>query len=225
MCRLLEKRLPVWSVMTPEQKQVIARHSVVEHYPKGTCIHGGEANCAGVVLLDDGMLRVYLLSEDGKEATLYRLRAGDVCILSASCVLAPINFDVHIDAEADSEAVVICAHYFAQIAKENSMVECFAYKLAAERFSDAMHAVRGVLFYSVERRLALFLLQEMPKEEGDTIHMTHEKLAKYLCSAREVVTRMLRQFAEEGVVEISRKGIKILDKTKLQRLAQSHAFL
>ena len=149
-----------------------------------------------------------------------RLRAGDVCILSASCVLAPITIDVNIDAEEDAEAVVICAYYFAQVAKENSPVECFAYKLAAERFSDAMRAVRRVLFYSVERRLALFLLQEMLKKEDDTIHMTHEKLAKYLCSAREVVTRMLRQFADDGVVELSRKGIKVLDKTKLQRMAQ-----
>jgi CRP/FNR family transcriptional regulator len=143
---LFQKRLPVWAAMTPQQQHLIAQNSSVVNYPKGTCIHGGESNCAGVVLVDSGVLRVYLLSEDGKEATLYRLYAGDVCILSASCVLAPITFDVNIAAEEDTRALVICAHYFAQVIQENCMVECFAYKLASVRFSDAMRAVAGSCF-------------------------------------------------------------------------------
>lgn len=132
---------------------------------------------------------------------------------------------MNIDAEEDTRALVICAHYFAQVIQENCMVECFAYKLASVRFSDAMRAVRRVLFLSVEQRLAYFLLQEISNTGNASVCMTHEKLAKYLCSAREVITRMLRQFADEGIVTLNRGTITVRDKTKLQRLAGKDAML
>jgi CRP/FNR family transcriptional regulator len=99
-------------------------------------------------------------------------------------------------------------------------VECWAYKLAAERFSDVMWAMQQVLFMSMDKRLAIFLWDEMTRTGEEVLKITHEQAARYVGSAREVVTRMLKYFASEGIVELSRGGIKILDKTKLRSLTQ-----
>jgi CRP/FNR family transcriptional regulator len=161
-----------------------------------------------------------MLSEEGREITLYRLQEGDVCVLSASCVLSTITFDVHVDAEVDSEVLLVHASVFAELSRQNVYVEKFSYQLATERFSDVMWTMQQVLFMSFDKRLAIFLLDEMNKAEEDTIRLTHEQIAKYVGTAREVVTRMLKYFSGEGIVSLSRGGIKILDKKKLRSLTE-----
>jgi CRP/FNR family transcriptional regulator len=161
-----------------------------------------------------------MLSEEGREITLYQLYKGDVCILSASCILNQITFDVHIDTETDSEILLISSHVISSLINSNVYVENFSYKLAADRFSDVMWAMQQILFMSMDKRLAVFLWDEMSKSDSDTIHLTHEQTAKYIGSAREVVTRMLKYFASEGIVELSRGGIKIIDKQKLRKLTE-----
>src|SRR5665647_774079 len=153
-----------------------------------------------------------MLSENGKEITLYRLFAGDMCVLSASCVLSTITFDVHVDAEEDTELLLIRATYFESLSERNPFVECWAYKLATERFSSVMWAMQQILFMSMDKRLAVFLWDELSKTNNTTLKITHEQAARYMGSAREVVTRMLKYFAEEGIVQLSRGGIKIIDK-------------
>jgi len=159
-----------------------------------------------------------MLSEEGRDVTLYRLFAGDVCILSASCVLDAITFDVCIDAEEDAEVLVINASAFHQLADENIYVKCFGYQLATTRFSDVMWAMQQILFMGVDRRLAIFLWDEISKSGSNEVKMTHEQIARYMGSAREVVTRMLKYFASDGIVELSRGGVRVLDRKKLQNL-------
>jgi len=152
--------------------------------------------------------------------TLYRLSEGDMCVLSASCVLSTITFDVHVDTEVDTQLLLIRATYFEALSERNERVECWAYKLAAERFSDVMWAMQQVLFMSMDKRLAIFLWDEMTRTGNELLTITHEQAARYVGSAREVVTRMLKYFASEGIVELSRGGIKIVDKSKLRSLTQ-----
>jgi len=160
-----------------------------------------------------------MLSEEGKEITLYRLFQGDTCMLSASCVLKSITFDVFVDAEEDSECYIIGGNFFADIAERNIYVQNFALDAAVERFSDVMWIMQQILFMSFDRRLAIFLWDEMSKTGDNKIRLTHEQIAKYIGSAREVVSRMLKYFASEGIVEHSRGGIKIINKQKLKALA------
>ena len=139
-----------------------------------------------------------MLSEEGKEITLYRLGAGDMCVLSASCVLSAITFDVHVDAEEDSEVLLVGSHFFSGLAERNIYVECFAYKIATERFSDVMWAMQQILFMSMDKRLAVFLWDELSKSGDDIIRITHEQTARYIGSAREVVTRDAEIFCAGG---------------------------
>jgi CRP/FNR family transcriptional regulator len=140
-------------------------------------------------------------------------------MLSASCVLEAITFDVFIDAEEDSECYVISGPAFAAVAKRSPVVKIFALETAVSRFSDVMWVLQQILFMSMDRRLAIFLSDESARIGSDTITLTHEQIARYMGSAREVVSRMLKYFANEGIVEVSRKGIKILDKKRLRKLA------
>ncbi len=215
---ILSSHFSFWDQLSEPEKELILRYTSSVHYKKGANLHRGDSNCVGVLLVNKGILRVYMLSEEGKEITLYRLYKNDVCILSASCILQHITFDVYIDAETDVDILLINAAIFSQIAKQNTSVECFSYKLATDRFSDVMWAMQQILFMSFDKRLAIFLADEISKSGTDTIKLTHEQVAKYMGGAREVVTRMLNYFAGEGIVELSRGTIKIIDKKKLKKL-------
>ena len=159
-----------------------------------------------------------MLSEEGRDVTLYRLFSGDICILSASCVLDAITFDVFIDAEEDTDVLLISSAAFHQIAEENIYVKCFGYELATTRFSDVMWAMQQILFMGVDKRLAIFLWDETAKTGSNSIKMTHEQIARYMGSAREVVSRMLKYFAGEGIVALSRGEIRVMDKEQLSKL-------
>ena len=209
---------PFWPQLSEGQRSFLVSHASRICYPKGTNIHNGENECVGFLFVCRGELRVYMLSEEGREITLYRLKDGDMCILSASCVLSTITFDVHVDAQVDTEVMLVSAAAFAELSRQNIYVEKFSYQLATERFSDVMWTMQQVLFMSFDKRLAIFLLDELSKASDDIIPLTHEQIAKLVGSAREVVTRMLKYFSSEGIVTLSRGGIRVLDKKRLRSL-------
>jgi len=214
----LRQRLSFWDKLSAAEQEALAENSVPQRYRAGQNVHSASNHCVGVLLIKSGELRTYMLSEDGREITLYRLSADSVCILSASCILQNISFDVFIDAECDTEALLIHAGYFAKLLEQNVHVENFALKIAAELFSEVMWTMEQILFMRFDRRLAIFLLDETSKTGSDTLHLTHEQIAKYMGSAREVVSRMLKYFERENIVRLSRAGIAVTDKAKLREL-------
>lgn len=218
LCALFGESFPFWDKMSESDRDTFCRTSQHVRFQKGETVHDGN-ECTGIILIKSGTLRVYLLSEDGKEITLYRLFRGDMCMLSASCVLDSITFDVFVDAEEESECVVIGGCAFESLSKRMPEAKIFAQEVALARFSDVMWVMQQILFMSMDRRLAIFLSDELSKSGGDTVAFTHEQIAKYMGSAREVVSRMLKYFAAEGIVEVSRKGVRILDKKRLRELA------
>ena len=217
LSRLFENAFPFWQDITSTDRETIMNSAVDVSFERGTNIHDGN-ECTGVILIKRGSLRLYMLSEDGKEITLYRLFPGDICILSASCVLEMLTFDVYIDAEENSECVVIGGCIIEDLSRRYKDVKIFVLETALSRFSDVMWVMEQILFMSMDKRLAIFLLDESRKS-GDTIKLTHEQIAKYMGSAREVVTRMLKYFVSEGLVSYSRsEGIRILNKPALRAL-------
>lgn len=208
---------PFWNEISEREKDFICNHSTDIVYKKGTTIHDS-TECSGVIFVQSGCLRVYMMSDEGKDITLYRLYKGDMCMLSASCVLSSITFDVLIDAEEDSECYVIDGPAFMKISNDNPKVKIFSLETAVSRFSDVMWVMQQILFMSMDKRLAIFLLDESSRTGSDFIALTHEQIAKYIGSAREVVSRMLKYFVNEGIVKSSRKGITIIDKQRLRAL-------
>lgn len=209
--------LPFWEKLDELSKENLLRSSQRVTFERGNTIHNGN-ECTGVILILSGSLRIYMISEEGKEITLYRLFSGDVCILSASCVLDAITFDVFVDAEEKSECLIIGGCAFAELSEKNRDVKLFALETALMRFSDVMWVMQQILFMSMDKRLAIFLLDEISKNSSDTVKLTHEQIAKYMGSAREVVSRMLKYFSTEGIISSSRGGITILDKSRLRAL-------
>ena len=214
---LFRDNFPFWDTLGELDKETFLSSSQHISFKKGTNIHNGNY-CTGIILIRSGSLRLYILSDEGKEITLYRLFPGEMCMLSASCVLNNITFDVFVDAEENSECVVVGGCAYAALAERNDEAKIFALETALSRFSDVMWVMQQILFMSMDKRLAIFLLDEISKNKSDTVSLTHEQIAKYMGSAREVVTRMLKYFSSEGIVELSRGGIKIIDKKKLRAL-------
>ena len=214
----IKSRLDFWDKLSESEINLLESNIVNVSYNKGFNLHSTDSECLGVLLIKNGGLRVYILSEDGREITLYRLSPGDVCVLSASCIINSITFDVHIDAESDTDAYLINIGAFSKLSNQNVYVENFAYKNTNERFSDVMWAMEQILFMTFDKRLAIFLLDEITKTNSNELHLTQEQIAKYIGSAREVVSRMLKVFQSEGILEQSRGSIHIIDKEKLREL-------
>ena len=215
----LAKGFPFWNDLTPDEQDMLCRYTRPMHYAKGARVHSPLESCVGILLLRSGQLRAYLLSEDGRDVTLYRLFGGEVCILSASCVMDSVNIDLYIDAEEDTEAYCISAGVFRSLMQQNVEVRCFAYQMTAERFSDTMWTMQQILFMSADRRLAIFLADELAKTGGDDVRLTQDQMAKYMGSAREVVSRLLKYFAGEGIVKLYRGGVTVTDKDRLMKIA------
>ena len=215
---LFKETFPFWDELSNTEKETFLNSSQYISFRKGTNIHNGN-ECTGIILIRTGSLRLYILSEDGKEITLYRIFPGEMCILSASCVLESITFDVFVDSEENSECIVVGGCAYEDLARRMPEAKIFALESALGRFSDVMWVMQQILFMSMDKRLAIFLLDEAAKNGSDTIKLTHEQIAKYMGSAREVVSRMLKYFTTEGIISSSRsEGIKILDKRRLRSL-------
>lgn len=210
--------LPFWEHMTDSQKDLLVSNLRFAQYSAGTAVQSGEHQCLGTLFLRKGILRVYLLSAQGKEATLYRLREGDVCTLSASCMLSAVTFDVQIDAETDCEVLIIPAAVFSQLMKQNIYVENFAYKLTTEHFSDVISGIERTFFLNLPQRIAAFLLDEAAENNSDFLSVTQENLARSIGSAREAVSRALKQLSKDGYIEVSRGGIRLINKTRLYHM-------
>ena len=210
--------LPVWNKLTPQQQERIA--GVVEYrtVPKGTRIHDSSAECLGLVMVKSGQLRAYILSEDGREITIGRLFEYDVSLLSASCVMPDMNFNVMIEAEKDTQFWSLPACLFKNLMEESVAVASFANSLISSNFSELMWLMEQIMWKSFDKRLAAFLLEESRLEQTAHLHITHEKIANHMGTAREVVTRMLRYFQNEGMVALTRGTIEIVDADKLEKL-------
>lgn len=209
---------PFWNRLSDSDKQYLCQNSMPVHFEKEQSVHNN-SECSGLFIVKTGRLRLYMLSDEGKEITLYRLSPGDLCMLSASCVLQSITFDVYVDAEEPSDCYMINGMAFRDVSERVLEVKNFALETAVQRFSDVMWIMQQIVFMSMDKRLAIFLLDEIAANGTDLIAMTHEQIARHLGTAREVVTRMLRHFAADGWIEVTRKGIRILDMKKLRDIA------
>ena len=213
--------LPIWDKLTPAQQQRVAEVVEYRQVKKGTRIHDSSADCLGLVLVRSGQLRTYILSEDGREITISRLFEYDVSLLSASCVMPDMQFNVMIEAEKDSEFWSIPACLFKNLLDESVAVATFSNSLISSNFSELMWLMEQIMWKSFDKRLAAFLLEEASLEQDQMLKITHEKIAAHMGTAREVVTRMLRYFQSEGMVKLTRGVIEITDEKKLQALSEA----
>ncbi len=213
-----KENLPFWDKMSAEEQHVLVQGTIRFTHGKGTIVHEDRNKCTGLLLVVSGQLRIYIISETGKEITLYRLFERDVCVLSASCMIRNISFDVHIQAEKETTMLRINTDTYQEIGKNNPTVQDFTNQLVSSRFSDVMWVVEQVVFMSFDRRLAIHLLEQAAMAGNDSFAITHDAIARDLGTAREVVTRMLSRFQEDQLVRLSRGGITLVDRAGLYAL-------
>ncbi|MDY3017799.1 MAG: Crp/Fnr family transcriptional regulator [Blautia sp.] len=216
----LSTHFPIWDKLTPAQQKIISQSSQSRSVPSGTVLHNGSVDCLGLLLILSGQLRAYIISDEGREITLYRLFERDVCIFSASCVMSNIQFEVIIEAEKDSEVIVLPPHIYKKLMEESAAVANFSNQIMGSRFTEVMWLIEQIMWKSFDKRLAAFLVEESILDNTDSLKITHEKIANHLGTAREVVTRMLRYFQGEGLVKLSRGTIKLTDKKKLEEISE-----
>ena len=212
--------IPFWDKLTKAQQQRIEEVIEFRSVKKGSHIHDSSAECLGLVMVRSGQLRAYILSEDGREITISRLFSYDVSLLSASCVMPDMQFNVMIEVEKDSEFWSIPACLFKNLMEESVAVANYAGSLLSGNMSELMWLMEQIMWKSMDKRLAAFLLEEIRLEETDTLKLTHERIANHMGTAREVVTRMLRYFQSEGMVQMTRGAITVTDEKALAKLAE-----
>ncbi|WP_087066001.1 Crp/Fnr family transcriptional regulator [Intestinibacillus massiliensis] len=215
----MKEYFPFWNKLTAVQ-QALLRNAVTErHAKKGEVLHNGSEDCVGLLLVKEGQLRAYMLSEEGREITLYRLLDRDICLFSASCVLHSIAFDVSVQAERDTVFLHIPSSVYQELMQQSAAVANYTNEVMASRFSDVMWLMDQVLYKRMDARVAAFLLEESALAGTAELKITHEAIARHLGSAREVVTRMLKYLQNEGAVAVSRGGVTITDAEALGQIA------
>ena len=212
------KQLPFYDHLSKKEKEDIIKFSNTKSYSKGTLIHSNDNECLGLIMLIKGSIRIYMLSDEGKEITLYNIEENDIEVLSASCVFNQITFDTELIAKEDCKLLIVSVNYLSKLIEENIYVRSYVYESLADRFSDVMWSIQQILFFKIDQRIASYLIDKANKEKTLTLSTTQENIALEINSAREVVTRMLKKFQKEKLIEINRKEITIIDKENLLKI-------
>ena len=211
---------PVWDKLAPAHQQEILRAVATREFNKGNVIYDGTTGCTGFIVVESGQLRAFITSEDGREVTVYRLFERDICLMSASCILNSIQFDISIETERDTRVWIIPPELFQRIMKESAPLANYTNEIMQQRLSDVMWLIEQILWKRLDKRIAGFLIEESALEESMKLTTMHEQISRHLGTAREVVTRMLRNFQSEGLVRVSRGSIEITDEKRLAALAE-----
>lgn len=206
-----------WDKLNSKEQEKIILQSEIKKYNKGEIIYSPDQKCRGIIKVLKGCCRIYILSEEGKETTLYNIYEGDVCTLSASCMMEEVMFDTFMVAQEDTQLILTNVLTLRTLMKENIYLENYIYKKTVSKFSELMWSMQELLFTGLDKRLVLFLIKE---ERNKKINITHEQIALQLGSAREVISRMLKKFENEEIIKLSRGKIEIIDIEKLKKYLQ-----
>lgn len=210
--------LPYWDKLSETEKDFVKANSAIHSYEKDRVIQGYSDSCLGMVYVIKGSIRVLMISEEGREITFFRLNSGDSCILSAACVLTQITCETQMIAAENIEIVVVNPQAYNSLMNKNLEVRCFTYELATERFSTVVFVLQQIIFARFDQRLAGFLLEYYDRTGLNKLKMTQEAIAVEVNTAREVVARMLKQFASDGLIEMNRGSITFIDIEGLRML-------
>jgi CRP/FNR family transcriptional regulator, anaerobic regulatory protein len=188
--------------------------ATVMHIPAGTAIFDEDQSCQGFPLLLAGSIRVIKASPNGRELQLYRVSPGESCILTSSCLLSHATYHARGVAETDSELVALSPATFRQLVSTHESFREYIFGLFSERLTDLMQLVSAVAFQKLDQRLATLLASK-----SSPVHATHQALADELGSAREIVSRLLKNFADQGLVKLGREQIEITDAAALKKFS------
>ena len=209
---------PALSQLSPGDLAALLRPEAAMHLPAGTRLFAEAQPCGGFPLVVAGSIKVVKTAANGREMLLYRVEPGDSCIISSSCLLGHTPYTARGETETGVTLLVVPVQLFEKLLAENREFRGFVFHLFADRIAELMQLVEEVAFHRLDQRLARLLLAR-----GDDIQSTHQALADELGSVRDIVSRLLKGFAADGLVSLGREHIALLDRNGLQRLAEGNA--
>ncbi len=186
--------------------------------PAGTIITNLGDSCHNLVILQQGLVRVYRPAEDGRSITLYHVGEGESCILTASCILNTQPFPAIAEIEKNAEGLVVPAKQIHQWLKTEPQWQHYMFFLLSQRMEDLIQLVDALAFRHLDVRLAKWISEH--SNHLKMIQTTHQIIAKELASSREVISRLLKEFEREKIIKLSRGSIEIIDQHKLTQLNQ-----
>ncbi|MBQ5951623.1 MAG: Crp/Fnr family transcriptional regulator [Lachnospiraceae bacterium] len=203
------EEMPFWKDLSARERETVLAHAQVHRYAAGAFIHSRDQTCLGIIRVLSGTVRTVMVSDEGREITLYLVRAGEIGVLSASCVLSQITFETMLIAHTDCELLILPAVCMAGIKENNIAVRCWMLERIASRFSDVMHVMEKLLFTRVDERIGDWLAGQAEETGSRTISATHEEIAVAINSSREVVSRALKEMERGGLVALGRGHVKL----------------
>lgn len=211
-------RLPFWENLTATEKALVSQRALTKRFNKGQLVSSNSSACLGIVYILRGEIRISLISDEGREITLYRAQEKEVCVSTASCVIRQLTFETMVTAESDTVAMVIPSSVCAKLMDSNVHLRAFVFEKQTERYSQTLWAIQQMLFKRFDQRLASYLVDASVKNGNTEIKKTQEEIARDVNSAREVVARMLREFSAKGLVEVKRGKIILRNMVGLRKL-------
>jgi len=205
---------PPFASLAPDRLDAVLDEAPAMTVPAGTVMFDEKNPCMAFPLLLEGTVRVAKSAPNGRELQLYRVVPGEACVMTSSCLLGHAPYAARGIAESDTTLVTLPAPIFNRLVTEHEPFRTYVFSLFADRLSELMQLVEAVAFQRLDQRLAALLLGK-----GKVIRTTHQQLADELGSVREIVSRLLRSFADQGLVALSREQIEIRDPAGLRGIA------
>lgn len=215
------ERFPGLSRLEPSVKQLLLSRSTIVEVPKATIIFGPGKSPENMLFLLDGTVRVHQVSDTGHEIVLYRIQAGQSCVLTTACLLAYENYSAEGISETAVQAAAVPRDVFDDLVAQSKSFRDFVFAAFSKRITDLFLMIDELAFQRMDLRLADKLLSLSNGE--DVVATTHQKLSIELGTAREVVSRQLQEFQRRGWIEQARGSVSLLDRAQLERLADHNS--
>lgn len=210
---------PFWQDLTAGQRGALQQAAQLQRCAAKSRLNAKES-CVGLVAVVSGRVRVYTTSRQGREVTLFRLLAYDMCLFSASCLFRSASFEIMLEAQEDTEFLLIPAPVYDKLRRENLAAANYTAELLAQRVSDLMEIMEQWMNQSLSQRIGSFLLEEAELSAGGELALTHEEIAHHIGTAREVVSRQLKLLSAEGLVRVTRGKIILSDAEAMRRFCE-----
>ena len=207
----MSNRLPFWNLLTDKEKEILKDNTIERTYTKSSIVFDNSSSCLGLLNVISGQVRAYLVSDEGKEVTIFKLEDNDLCVLSASCIIKQITFDTQLVANEDTKVLIVPSNIIEDLAYMNIELRCYLYEKALARFSDVMWNMQELLFKGLDSRVANYLINQYERTDSTIIKVTHEEIANDINSAREAVTRILKLFVQDGLIRLQKGSIELVD--------------
>jgi CRP/FNR family transcriptional regulator len=213
---VLRELFPALAGAAPQTLERIVRHGIHRKVAAGTVMFDAHTPCGGFPLVMSGTIKVLQQYPNGRELPLYRVKPGESCLLSGSCLLGHADYAASGIAETDVELLIVPAAEFHALIASDSAFRDHVFSLFGERLATLLALVEAIAYQKLDQRLAALLLGK-----PDPVHATHQALADELGSVREIVSRLLRTFEDRGWVDLARERIRIVDRAALHALARA----